>query len=125
MDAVLVYLNIEERKLSITIPPGTPSCLMGRVEIPKGEVWRIIQIVALNRPSPDVELSLQINGIPQARVTASCVYVENRSKPTEDAFANFVLGHVDKVHFVATPLTRPKGELSVVFLLKIQKEELI
>jgi len=87
---------------------------MGRVEIPKGEVWGIIQIVALNRPSPDVELSLQINGVPQARVTASCVNVENRSKPTEDAFANFILGHIDKVHFVATPLTPPKGKLSVV-----------
>ena len=121
----LVDLDVEERKISITIPPKTPRFLTARVQIPRGEVWRIIQVVSLSRPSPDVELALHIDGVPQAQVNASSVYIENESKPTANAFANSMLGHSDKVHFVATPLTPSKNTMSLVFRLKIQKEELI
>ena len=121
----LVDLTVEERKISITIPPRTPRFLTSRVPIPKGEVWRIIEIVSLSRTVPDVELALQIDGVPQARVNASSIYIENESKPTSNAFANCVLGHADNVNFVATPLAPAKDTVSLVFRLRIQKEELI
>ena len=121
----MVDLEVEERKISVTIPPRTPRFLTARVQIPKGEVWRIIEIVSFSRPFPDVELALHIDGVPQARITVSSVYIENESKPTADAFANCVLGYTDNVNFVAAPLTFSKAALSVIFRLKIQKEELI
>ena len=76
----LVDLDVEERKISITIPPKTSRFQTGLVNIPKGEVWRIIEIVSLSRPAPDLEFALHIAGVPQARVTAGSVYIENEAK---------------------------------------------
>ena len=79
----------------------------------------------MSRPSPDVELTLHINGVPQARVNASSVYLQNASKATADAFAKYVIGHRDEVHFVATPLVPSRDPTFVDFRLKIQTEQLV
>ena len=88
---MLVHLDVEERKVSITIPPKTSRFLTAPLNIPAGEVWRIIEIVSLDRPAPDVEVALHIAGVPQARVNASSVYAKNESKSSMNAFANSVL----------------------------------
>jgi len=122
---ILDHLDVEERKIAITIPPKTPRFLTAPISIPTGEVWRIIEIVSLERPAPDVEFALHITGVPQARVNASSFYVKNESKPSMNTFANYLLGHRDKINFVATPLTPSNATISVTFRLKIQKEQLI
>jgi len=120
----MVDLGVEERKLTITIPPRTPRYQTAMIDIPEHEVWRITEIVSLTKPSPDVELSLQINGVPQVRVYVKSIYIGDELRPSAHAFANCMLGHRDKTHFVARPLTPSKDPIRVTLRLRIQKEEI-
>jgi hypothetical protein len=121
----VVDLGVAERKLTFTIPPKTPHFQTAMIDIPKGEVWRIIKITSLTKPIPDVELSLQVSGVQRAKVNAGSIYSPNEANEAVEAFANYHLGHKDKAYFAARPLTPSHAPISLTFLLRIQKEELI
>ena len=91
------------------------------LSVPFGEVWRIIEIVCLDRPSVEIELALHVNGVRRGAVYALTVYAGNSSKPMLDAFANRPIYHGHLAYFVATPLLSLTEPISVRFRLTIRR----
>ncbi len=95
-------LKDEERIIEVGLRPDSPYTQTEMLPVPFGEVWRIIDVVSLDRASPDLELALHKNGVRQGAVTALAVYVGNGSRPMVDAFAKRPIHHGHLAYFVAT-----------------------
>jgi len=97
-------LKDKERITEVRLLPNTPRTQTEMLSVPFGEVWRVIDIVSLDKASPDFELALHKNGVRQGAVNALTVYAGNSSRPMSDAFANCPIYHGHLAYFVATPL---------------------
>jgi len=91
------------------------------IRVPFGEIHRIVEVVCLDKTYSDVELALHVNGVRRGAVYALTVYVENNSRPMDDAFANLDLRHLDLIYFVATPTLSVRNTTTIRFRLKIAK----
>jgi hypothetical protein len=114
-------LEDEERIIEVQLQPGSPRTQTEMLHIPFGEVWRIVDVVSLDKASPDFELALHVNCVRQGAVNALTVYVDNGSRPMSDALANCPIYDSDLAYFVATPLLPLTETISVKFRLTIRR----
>ncbi len=114
-------LKGEERIIEVRLQPDSPRSQTEMLSVPFGEVWRVMEIVSLDKASPDFELALHVNGVRRAAVHALMVYVGNGSRPMSDAFANRPIHHGHLAYFVATPLVPLTQAISVKFRLTIRR----
>ena len=113
----------EEKIIEVKLQPNTPRTQTENLRVPFGEVWRIREVVSLDRASPDFELALHVNGVRRGAVYALTVYFENSSNPMLHAFDNdnCSIEHLDSAYFVATPIHRVTQPISVKFRLTITR----
>lgn len=113
----------EQRIIEVRLQPDSPYTQTEILRVLFGEVWRIIEVVSLNRASPDFEFALHKNGVRQGVVHALTVYVGNGSRPMSDTFANCPIRHGHLAYFVATPLHPLTKPMSVKFRLTIRRSQ--
>src|SRR5208282_2650766 len=115
----------DERIIEVRLQPNTPRTQTENLRVPLGEVWRIREVVSLERASPDFELALHVNGVRRGAVYALTVYFENSSNPMLHALDNdnCLVGHLDSAYFVATPIQRVTQTISVKFRLTIRRQQ--
>lgn len=113
--------EIEEKIIEVKLQPSTQRIQTDMIRVPFGEIHRIVEVVCLDKTYSDVELALHVNGVRRGAVYALTVYVENNSRPMDDAFANLDLRHLDLIYFVATPTLSVRNTTTIRFRLKIAK----
>ena len=114
-------LKDEERIIEVRLQPNSPRTQTEMFSVPFGEVWRVMEVVSLDRASPEFELALHKNGVRQGAVHALIVYAGNGSRPMSDAFANCPIRHGDLDYFVATLVLPLTEAMSVKFRLTIRR----
>ena len=114
-------LKDEERSVEVRLNPDSPRTQTEMLSVPFGEVWRVIDIVSVDKASPDFELALHVNGVRQGAVHALTVYVGNGSRPMSNVFADCPIHHGHLAYFVATPLLPLKEAMPVKFRLTIRR----
>jgi hypothetical protein len=114
-------LKDKELIIEVRLQPDSPPTQTEMPSVPFGEVWRVIDIVALDKASPDFELALHVNGVRQGGFCANTVHVRNSSKPMSDAFANCPIHQGHLAYFVATPFLPLTKPISVKFRLTIRR----
>jgi len=119
----MAELKDEERIIEVRLQSDSLRTQTETLNVPFGEVWRVIGIVSLDKVSPDFELALHRNGVRQGAVDALTVYVGNGSRPMSDAFANCPIYHGHLAYFVATPLLPLTEAIFVKFRLRIRRSQ--
>ena len=115
-------LKDEERIMEVGLRLDSPRTQTEMLYAPFGEIWRVIEVVCLDRVSPDFELALHINGVRQHAVHALTVYGDC-SSPMSNAFANCPIHHGHLAYFVATQLLPLRRPVSVKFRLTIRRSQ--
>ena len=119
----MTELKDEERIIEVRLQPDSPPTQTETLNVPFGEVWRVIDVVSLDKASHDFELALHRNGVRQGAVNALTVYVGNGPRPMAGAFANCPIYHGHLAYFVATPLLPFTKLVSVKFRLTVRKSQ--